>query len=705
MKKMLFLAASAAFFVSWAWAADVVPNHVQHLQHSVHSLLKSDAAPTHAPGGLAGDNIIMGLSWSPSLIDIANLADYSVQQADIGATVAGLDGAGNVTAPVVGNISGALLTDTLTGAAAATQIGANTQGLAAENARAVASEAQLAPKSNPSFSGTVTAPNINSAGTSTFTGTLAAPNVFSSGTDTAAGSPRIYGPNSSSRKFQFYGINSATGTHAVNWTVGEDSTPQTGTGTAGGNFTFTSYSDSGGGIGVSLALPRSGKTLLTKTPLLTNPEFWNAVADMGYWGQASKSSAAITVNGVLTGGEVSPPKTLVYLGGYSSSVGVDNLATAADFSQFIAAGGGFYAHANYLQAKTTVVNTTDIINNLTYTATPNDTVLASIASNFSGTPPMLETGFSSVASPQLMSDAARKIIQGYVNANGLFPRIALVNFGSLLSTPGANAPYIDATALGQWQAYVDYNRALGVPVVAPIVTPNNTDQPTGWEPLNWDDPAWDNAKKAALYGGGLAMDTPPNYPQYLGSSSASVGGTREQGYVNFVKQQLRWCHDNGITCVDIVSPHTPPAATSTTTQDFLADTQSWVSKITADGDFPAAWAVENYTGTTDANGNPQATVGTETTAGSLGEVALWLINNVAAQNDQPAKTHFWDGLSTDRLRVSGSAEIAGSLVIPFGTPTTSTATCRTGQLEMDATYTYSCIASNTWHRANNGAAW
>ncbi|KXV20054.1 hypothetical protein [Gluconobacter japonicus] len=101
MKKMLFLAASAAFFVSWAGAADVVPNHVQHLPHSVKSLLKSNAVPTHAPGGLAGDNIVMGLSWAPSLIDIVNLADYSVQQADIGATVAGLNGSGGVTSPSV----------------------------------------------------------------------------------------------------------------------------------------------------------------------------------------------------------------------------------------------------------------------------------------------------------------------------------------------------------------------------------------------------------------------------------------------------------------------------------------------------------------------------------------------------------------------------------------------------------------------------
>ena len=55
---------------------------------------------------------------------------------------------------------------------------------------------------------------------------------------------------------------------------------------------------------------------------------------------------------------------------------------------------------------------------------------------------------------------------------------------------------------------------------------------------------------------------------------------------------------------------------------------------------------------------------------------------------------------------SGQSVVAqSSLQIPFGTPSSSTASCTTGQLEMDATYFYSCVATNTWHRTINGATW
>lgn len=53
----------------------------------------------------------------------------------------------------------------------------------------------------------------------------------------------------------------------------------------------------------------------------------------------------------------------------------------------------------------------------------------------------------------------------------------------------------------------------------------------------------------------------------------------------------------------------------------------------------------------------------------------------------------------------GSLTVTGSLVVPFGTPASATAACTKGQLEMDATYLYSCVATNTWLRTSNGATW
>lgn len=48
---------------------------------------------------------------------------------------------------------------------------------------------------------------------------------------------------------------------------------------------------------------------------------------------------------------------------------------------------------------------------------------------------------------------------------------------------------------------------------------------------------------------------------------------------------------------------------------------------------------------------------------------------------------------------------AVSLTIPFATPASSTSTCTQGQIEMDADYIYSCVATNTWHRVSNGSSW
>ncbi|MGC5748394.1 hypothetical protein J4P41_07105 [Gluconobacter sp. NFX36] len=134
MKKMIFLAASAALCVSGVRAADVVPNHIRHPLHvaAVKTLApksvvrmgaatassSSTYAPTLAPGGLSNANVIAGLSWSALLGDTATYADNSVQQADIGSTVAPLDASGNVKNPVVSSVSNATASATFSGSVA-----------------------------------------------------------------------------------------------------------------------------------------------------------------------------------------------------------------------------------------------------------------------------------------------------------------------------------------------------------------------------------------------------------------------------------------------------------------------------------------------------------------------------------------------------------------------------------------------------------
>lgn len=54
---------------------------------------------------------------------------------------------------------------------------------------------------------------------------------------------------------------------------------------------------------------------------------------------------------------------------------------------------------------------------------------------------------------------------------------------------------------------------------------------------------------------------------------------------------------------------------------------------------------------------------------------------------------------------NGNAHLSGAILLPQGTPATSSSPCTTGQMQIDSDYIYSCVATNTWHRASNGATW
>jgi hypothetical protein len=70
-----------------------------------------------------------------------------------------------------------------------------------------------------------------------------------------------------------------------------------------------------------------------------------------------------------------------------------------------------------------------------------------------------------------------------------------------------------------------------------------------------------------------------------------------------------------------------------------------------------------------------------------------------------------DGAAHAVLTVSATGASAPIListikmVIPFHTPQTSSEACETGQIATNASYLYTCIATNTWHRVSNGNTW
>ena len=139
-----------------------------------------------------------------------------------------------------------------------------------------------------------------------------------------------------------------------------------------------------------------------------------------------------------------------------------------------------------------------------------EAVRASVAKAFSGTwRPSLEVGETS--HPR---EFWRKHFESYGAAN-LSPTEAHVN---LTDNKGALTP-------AQWRDYVQAARSYGVEIVAPVFAPNMGE----WKEQNFSSPAFDKIKQYAKYGGGLTLDSPPDY--FL---------RHPERYQKFVADEIRW---------------------------------------------------------------------------------------------------------------------------------------------------------------------
>lgn len=264
----------------------------------------------------------------------------------------------------------------------------------------------------------------------------------------------------------------------------------------------------------------------------------------------------------------------VSLGGISADMA--GLASAAGTSRFRAMGGGFYAHANWVLANTSGACPEQ-------TASP---ALAGIISVFANAPPPIaEWGV-------LTGLGAAQLMECNFHAVGLYPKVILSNI-NFNTANGAMTPY------SEWTTMVDAARLHGAVLVAPVCSANYQG-----DTINWSAGEWTLCKQMAAYGGALAMDTPPTEDIAQGPA-----------YDTFAQQQLAWCRKTGIRCFDILSPF------SGGEPNFTHDVLSWLGKIEAGGNKPAAFVVENYNVDSSTN---QPTIGTETTTPSLASTALLL---------------------------------------------------------------------------------
>ena len=144
-------------------------------------------------------------------------------------------------------------------------------------------------------------------------------------------------------------------------------------------------------------------------------------------------------------------------------------------------------------------------------------------------------------------------------------------------------------------------RVHGVMNVAPVWSDNELSDVATSD-------AFANIRAAALYGGGIALDTPPEFVFNLAAG--------DPAYIPALEALLRWCTANGLRSSMILSPDGGAGVDP----NLLANTQKLVSMLQAAGAMPSQFIVENYSQTAATVGDYFST----SSANSLNAVTKWL---------------------------------------------------------------------------------
>jgi hypothetical protein len=195
----------------------------------------------------------------------------------------------------------------------------------------------------------------------------------------------------------------------------------------------------------------------------------------------------------------------------------------------------------------------------------------------------------------------------YVNS-GLNPNAANVDVPD--SPPSAIK--LSPGNVRAWKLWVRAGRSAGVASMAPIVAPNAKWQrdnplfpPTRSQYYDLHSSFYGLARFEALYGRGIAFDSPPSF--FLTGGSGA-------GYQRFIEQAIRWGNANGLRTTVLVSPYFDRPT-------FGEDTEKFVSVLSAHDAVPTEWAVDDYENT---NPNDAAVMGPDTRANTTTAVGLWL---------------------------------------------------------------------------------
>jgi len=296
----------------------------------------------------------------------------------------------------------------------------------------------------------------------------------------------------------------------------------------------------------------------------------------------------------------------IFVGGTG---GFDGLENGDRFTELLQTGHvGLYEHANAVVAAEHPPSIIQAIESVFTGTGPGQAELGQVGANYFTLPPSY----------------------GYYQAeyiqNGLHPTEANVN------TPSDSVPPKQLReALDTWREYVDAARTVGIETVAPVVGPNDPNEPKLGDHVFATNPYYALERGEALYGKAIAFDVPPNF---------FLTGGSGPGYQKFIVQAIQWGNEHGMRTTILLSPYPwpthakgkPDTFREFTSNTFSSDTQKIVSQLSQHQAIPSQWSVDNYE---DPYPHDIPAVTPETVQNTTTAVGLWLAANAPVYVNGP----------------------------------------------------------------------
>ncbi len=329
-----------------------------------------------------------------------------------------------------------------------------------------------------------------------------------------------------------------------------------------------------------------------------------------YWHLALVAAIALAIP---TASAAPPDKPAVASGGNTACAnlgvyifvggtgGFDGLENGDQFTELLQTGHvGLYEHANAVVAAERPPSIIQAIESVFTGTGPGQAELGQVGANYFTLPPSY----------------------GYYQAvyiqNGLHPSEANVNTPSDTAPPGQLQK-----DLNLWREYVDAARTVGIETVAPVVGPNDPNEPKLGDHVFATNPYYALERGEALYGKAIAFDVPPNF---------FLTGGSGPGYQKFIVQAIQWGNEHGLRTAMLLSPYPwptnakgkPDTFRQFTNNTFSSDTRTFVSRLSEQQAIPSEWSVDNYE---DPYPHDTPAVVPETVQNTTTAVGLWLATN------------------------------------------------------------------------------